>query len=234
MRAINLLPDGYRSGPRAGSSAKGGAYVVVGVLGVVLLMAVMYTLTANKASSATSKAAETKQEADRADAELATLGSFGDFASSKQTRVSAVQTLASSAVRLGAPPARAVGRAAEGRLAPDDRRLRCRGGGCGAAAAAQPGTPAAAPQPTAELVGCTPASEGRCDLAGSPAAALPRGRGEASSSRVRGEPDVDPSPENCGRLVKFDVGVTFKGSAPVGSEVPKGEKRVPVSLGGGS
>jgi hypothetical protein len=39
--------------------------------------------------------------------------------------------------------------------------------------------------------------------------------------------------QNCGKLYKFDLTVSFS-PVPPASEAPKGETRVPASLGGGS
>jgi hypothetical protein len=43
----------------------------------------------------------------------------------------------------------------------------------------------------------------------------------------------ETSLQNCGDLFKFDLTVTFSQASPV-DEAPKGETRVPASLGGGS
>ena len=43
----------------------------------------------------------------------------------------------------------------------------------------------------------------------------------------------DTTLQNCGRLYKFDITVSFS-PVPPASEAPKGETRVPASLGGGS
>ena len=94
MRAVNLLPQAHRAGPRPGAPA-GGSYIVLGVLGALLVMALAFTLTANQANSKKSQAASVKQEADQAEARTTSLGAFGSFASITATRTASVKQLAS-------------------------------------------------------------------------------------------------------------------------------------------
>jgi len=93
MRAVNLLPQAHRSGPRPGAPT-GGAYIVLGVLGLLLVLVLAFTLTANQANARKTQAATVKAEADRADAQAKQLGAFGSFASVKATRTASVKQLA--------------------------------------------------------------------------------------------------------------------------------------------
>ena len=50
---------------------------------------------------------------------------------------------------------------------------------------------------------------------------------------VRDQSATDTTLDNCGRLYKFDLTVTFSPTPPA-HEAPNGEVSVPASLGGGS
>jgi Tfp pilus assembly protein PilN len=230
MRAVNLLPDHHRRGPRQGAPS-GGAYAVLGVLAALLVMAVLYTLSANQANSRKTEAAEIGQKADRVEAQAAAQARFGNFAQLKQSRFASVQQLASSRFDwerlmrelsaimpsgswLSETSASTTG-AVDGSTAPT---------GADAAAAGKP---------TANLKGCTPDQ-------GDVAKLMVRLRqvylvqDVQLNESTRGEGDAAATVTSCGPLVLFDLLVTFEAAAPTGKEAPQGRNSVPASLGGGS
>jgi len=65
------------------------------------------------------------------------------------------------------------------------------------------------------------------------------GADKAAAAAGRDAPSADPNAskptiDNCGRLFKFDITVTFEAAAPTGKEAPRGSNAVPARLGGGS
>lgn len=238
MKAVNLLPQAHRSGPRPGAHT-GGAYIVLGVLAVVLVMALAYTLTANQANSRKSQTAAVKQEADRAEARSTQLGAFGSFASIKATRTASVKQLASGRFdwerflrELGSVLPQ--GSWLQGVNASVTGDVASAGGSSPSTPAPGTAASATAPKlPAAQLTGCTPRQRDVADL-------MVRLRklylvsDVTLKSSERGEGTGVPTVEDCGRYLKFDLSVTFKSAAPTGREAPAGDKRVPVRLGGGS
>jgi Tfp pilus assembly protein PilN len=235
MRAVNLLPDQHRRGPRTGGMANG-AYIVVGVLAVLLVMALAYTLTANQANSRESQAAAAKQQADQAEARSKQLGAFGDFASIKSTRTAAVKQLETgrfdwerlmrelSAVLPEGSWFQSVNASVTGDPP---------SGSGGSAPAASTSSTAGPKLPAANLTGCTRHQHDVADL-------MVRLRKlylvqdvELNSSD-KGEGSGTPGVGDCGRYLKFQLSVTFSSAAPNGHEAPAGHDTVPARLGGGS
>jgi len=234
MRAVNLLPQDARRRPASANPR--GAYAVLGTLGVLLAMVAGYVLTSNTVNEHRSEAANARAEADRLEAEVAARGSFTDFAAIKQQRLSSVAGVAQGRFdweRLMRELAR---------IMPERSWLQetnastlgdPSGEAAAAAATADPAT-AAVPQPTANLVGCTPRQSDVARMMVRLRALHRVDDVKLNESAQEGDnADDDASVDNCGRFYKFDLSVTFTPLAP-GGEAPKGATGVPASLGGGS
>jgi Tfp pilus assembly protein PilN len=94
MRPVNLLPDEYRPRQATGET-KGGAYILLGVLGTLLVMALGFALVTNQVNSRKTEIAKAKTEADQAEAKTRSEGSFADFRQVKEQREQSVKLLAS-------------------------------------------------------------------------------------------------------------------------------------------
>jgi Tfp pilus assembly protein PilN len=231
MKAVNLIPGDQRRATPSGN-APGGAYAVLGVLAVLLVMAVAYVMTSNSVNDRQSKAAQARQEADAAESQSKQLGAFTDFASIKEQRLASVMAAAQTRFDWERFMREL------SRVMPEDSWVHTTNasvvgdstGGSPTGTATTSTTTLAGP--TANLVGCTPRQS------------------EVARMMVRLEQmyrvtDVSlnesaqesaggvTSLQNCGDLYKFDLTVTFSPVEPA-NEAPKGETRVPASLGGGS
>jgi len=232
MRAVNLLPVEQRRARPSGERS-GGAFVVVGVLAVLLVMAVAYVLTGNQANERRSKAQAANAEAAQLEAEAAQQDSFVDFAAIKQTRLVSVSGVAESRFdweRLMRELAHVM--PAGSWLQTADASVAGEAGTDQTASA--PATADAGPvQPTLNLTGCTPHQP---DVARMMVRLGELNRVEDvelnESALESGEQNAT-TVDNCGSLYHFDLSVTFTPQAPV-AEAPRGETRVPASLGGGS
>ena len=227
MRPVNLLPESQRRRRPADADGKS-SYIVLGVLGALVLMVGMYVVTANQATSRSNDAAEASAEADRLEAKVASLGAFGSFAQVKETRIASIRQLATQRFdweRLMLELARVL--PSDGWLQTAEASVAGETDG----ATTTTTTTAVAAGPTATLTGCVPRQPYVAEL-------LLRLRRmhrvedvtltESALEDEGGLPTVD----NCGSYYKFDIGVTFAGSAP--AEAPDGRRRVPAALGGGS
>jgi Tfp pilus assembly protein PilN len=230
MKAVNLIPTEQRRAQATGSRS-GSAYVLIGVLATLLAMAAAYAFTANNVTDRQSKAAAAKAEADRLEAEAAQRESFTNFAAIKQTRLASVNAIANSRFdweRLMRELSRVM---------PSGSWLQTTEasvtGDTGEAAAASADTAAAAPQPTATLVGCTPRQS---DVAGMLVRLNQMHRVsdvQLTESRTEAGQASEISFESCGSYYQFNVTVSFAPAPPV-NEAPRGEATVPATLGGGS
>jgi Tfp pilus assembly protein PilN len=237
MRAVNLLPQAHRSGPRPGAPA-GGAYIVLGVLATCLVIALAFTLTANQTNSRKSQTAVAKAEADRAKAQAQQLGAFGDFASIKTTRTASVKQLATGRFDWERFLRELASVLPEGSWLQDVNAsvtgdVTAPGSTTGSASTPTTTSTTAPQLPAAALTGCTPNQHDVADL-------MVRLRKlylvqdvELTSSE-RGEGTGVPTVDNCGSYLKFDLSVTFSSAAPTGHEAPAGDRSVPTRLGGGS
>jgi Tfp pilus assembly protein PilN len=204
---------------------------VLGVLAVLLVMAVAYVMTTNSVNDKESQAEAARQEAIAAEGKTKQLGSFTDFASIKDQRLAAVTAAAQTRFdweRFMRELSRVM---PEGSWI-SSTSASVTGEGVGTETAAASADPLAVPTPKANLVGCTPRQS------------------EVARMMVRleqmyrvtdvtlNESSQDPAAgdttlQNCGTLYKFDLTVSFSPVQP-SNEAPKGETRVPASLGGGS
>jgi Tfp pilus assembly protein PilN len=231
MRPVNLVPqDQRRRTPREGSGK--GAHAVLGILAVLLAMAVVYVLTSNSVTEKESQAEEARIEAEQLEAQAANKESFTDFAQIAQTRAASVAAVASTRFdweRLMRELSRVM---------PDGSWLTSASASVAGApdAAANPTTPgvtAAAGSPSANLVGCTPKHS---DVARMMVRLRQLHRVvdvELKQSSREDQVDATAAIDGCGRNTSFDLTLTFSPTSPV-AEAPRGETRVPASLGGGS
>lgn len=243
MKPINLLPAAER--PRAASgSQQGSAYVVLGVLGALLLAVLFYTLSVNSVSSKQEQLVAADRDAKAAEAKTAALGSFSDFAQIKTTRVASVRALAESRFdweRMTRELARVLPSGVwitelDASATPDA----VAGGSAPAATEAPTG-------PQLRLAGCAPtqpkvadtivrlrenlhraedvklvqSTRGDTGTGGGAAPAAPTGTTTAGCGQTGRKANYD-----------FEVTVAFTPAAP--STATKADKKVPVSLGGGS
>jgi Tfp pilus assembly protein PilN len=225
MRPVNLLPESQRRRRPAGGDGKG-SYVVLGVLAVLVLMTGLYVVTANQVTSRSSEAANASRDADRLEAQVASLGAFGSFAQIKETRVASVRQLATQRFdweRLMRELARVL---------PSDGWLQsAEASVSGETDSASTMTTAVAGGPTATLIGCLPRQPDVADLM-LRLRRMHRVEDVTLTESVLEDERGVPSVDSCGRYYKFDIGVTFAGTAP--PEAPDGQRRVPAALGGGS
>jgi Tfp pilus assembly protein PilN len=229
VKAVNLIPTEQRR-LRATGKQSGSAYVLIGVLATLLVMVATYVVIAGNATDRQNKAAAAKAEAKQLEAQAAQSKSFTNFTQIKQTRLVSVSTIAGTRFdweRMMRELARAMPagswlQASDATTAGGDAA----GGDTAAVAAAPAG-------PSATLTGCTPK---QADVA----RMLVRLRQmhrvtdvvlNESSTEVGQEGEV--TPDSCGSYYQFDVTVSFAATQPA-TEAPRGETRVPASLGGGS
>jgi Tfp pilus assembly protein PilN len=230
MKAVNLIPTEQRRATPSGN-ASGGAYAVLGVLAVLLVMVVGYVLTTNSVNDKKSKAEAASQEADAAESRTKQLGSFTDFASIKDQRLAAVTAAAQTRFdweRFMRELSRVM---PEGSWI-SNTTASSTGEGVGNASASTSSDPAAVTTPKANLVGCTPRQSEVARMMVR-LEQMYRVTEVTLNESNREAAGGDTTLQNCGRLYKFDLTVSFS-PAPPANEAPKGETRVPASLGGGS
>jgi Tfp pilus assembly protein PilN len=228
MKAVNLIPSDQRRA-KASGNVSGGAYGVLGVLAVLLVMAVAYVMTSNSVNDNKSKAAEAKHEADAARSRASQLGAFTDFASVKQQRLTSVMAAAQTRFDwerfmrelARVMPADSWVHTTNASVAGD-----LAGGNVAALGVAT------ASVPKANLVGCTPRQSQVATMMVR-LEQMYRVTDVALNESAQEAAGGDTSVESCGHLYKFDLTVSFSPVEPA-NEAPKGETRVPASLGGGS
>jgi Tfp pilus assembly protein PilN len=233
MKPVNLVPqDQRRRRPSEGSGK--GAHAVLGILSVLLAMAVFYVLTANSITEKESQAEQARIEADQLEAQAATKNSFTDFAEIAQTRAASVASVASTRFdweRLMRELSRVM---PEGSWL-TSASASVTGATDAAATATTPADPATADAgaPSATLVGCTPKHS---DVARMMVRLRQLHRVVdvelTQSSRADAE-GATAAIDSCGRNTSFDLTLTFSPTSLV-ADAPRGETRVPASLGGGS
>ena len=228
MKAVNLIPSDQRRAKASGEMS-GGAYGVLGVLAVLLVMAVAYVMSTNSVNENKSKAAAARQEAVVAESKTKQLGSFTDFASIKDQRLAAVTAAAQTRFDWERFMREL------SRVMPDgswisNTSASVTGEGVGTATAAA--DPAAVATPKANLVGCTPRQSEVARMMVR-LEQMYRVTEVTLNESTRESTATETTLQSCGRLYKFDLTVSFS-PVPPASEAPKGETRVPASLGGGS
>jgi Tfp pilus assembly protein PilN len=233
MRPVNLLPrDERRRAPSDGGGK--GAYAVLGVLAILLAMVAGYVLTSNQVTETENKAAAAAAEANQLEAEATQRVGYTDFAAIALTRTQSVASIAGSRFDWERfmrelsliMPAGSWLQTTDASVFGDPE------GDTGEPTGTTTTSSASPPGPSANLVGCTPDQ--------SDVARMMVRLGEAhrvtdvllneSAQEQNAQP---PTVDSCGTFYKFDLTVTFAPVVSVG-EAPRGEGRVPASLGGGS
>jgi Tfp pilus assembly protein PilN len=235
MKPVNLVPQDQRRRKPSEGSGKG-AHAVLGILAVLLAMAVVYVLTANSITEKESQAEQARIEADQLEAQAANKVSFTDFADIAQTRAASVAAVASTRFdweRLMRELSRVM---PEGSwLTSASASVTGATDAASATAPAAPADPATAGTggPSANLAGCTPKHS---DVARMMVRLRQLHRVvdvELTQSSREGAQDAAAAIDSCGRNTSFDLTLTFSPTSPV-ADTPRGETRVPASLGGGS
>jgi len=231
MRPVNLVPqDQRRRTPSEGGGKS--AQAMLAVLGVLVAMVGVYVLSSNQVTERENESAAMSAEADRLEAQSAKREGYTDFAQIAQTRLQSVAGVAGTRfdwerlmreVSLIMPEGSWL-QSADASTAGD------------ADAAAQPATttttsvtPAG---PSANFVGCTPKQP---DVARMMVRMrqMHRVADVTLNESVQELAAAPATVENCGRLYKFDLTVSFSPTEPASAR-PRGATRVPASLGGGS
>jgi Tfp pilus assembly protein PilN len=231
MKAVNLIPTEQRR-VRATGDRSGSAYVLIGVLATLLVMVAAYVFTASNVTDRQNKAAAAKAEAKRLEAQAAQSDSFTNFAQIKQTRLVSVSSIADNRFdweRMMRELSRAM--PAGSWLQASDASVAGQGAGGDTSTAST--TTAAPAGPSANLTGCTP---NQADVARMMVRLRQMHRVtdvvlNQSSTEVGESGEV--TSDSCGSYYQFDVTVSFAVLQPE-TEAPRGETRVPASLGGGS
>jgi Tfp pilus assembly protein PilN len=233
VRAVNLIPaDQRRRSPQDGSG-KGG-YVALGVLALLLAMVVGYVLTSNTVTERENKTEAARVEADRLEAQAAQKGNFSDFATIAKTRMQSVAGVAAtrfdwerfmrelSRVMPAGSWLQTADASTTGDTAP-----------AGTDGAQAPTGAAGTGGPSANLIGCTPDQSDAARLMVRLRQLHRVEEVELGSSTKEDDSTGQAGVDSCGGAYKFDVTLKFS-PAPPASEAPRGETRVPASLGGGS
>ena len=238
MRPVNLIPQDQRRRTPSDGSGKG-AHAVLGVLALLLAMVVAYVLTANTVTERQNETETARVEADRLEAQAAQKDDFSEFAAIAQTRMQSVVGVAAS-------------RFDWERFMRELARVMPEGSWLQTADASMTGDSAAAPIDAAQAPASAPTTAGALTTA-SPSAHLAGctpDQSDAARLMVRlrqlhrvedvvlGSPTQEDSTsaagiESCGGNYKFDLTLKFSPAALAG-DAPRGESRVPASLGGGS
>jgi Tfp pilus assembly protein PilN len=234
VRPVNLVPHEQRRRTPSDSSGKG-AHAALGVLALLLAMVVAYVFTANTVTDRQNETEAARVEADRLEAQAAQKGNFTDFAAIAQTRMQSVAGVAASRFDWERFMRELALVMPEGSwLQTADASTT---GATATTAAAGAPAPAAAPTtpaggPSAHLVGCTPDQSDTARMMVR-LRQLHRVEDVELGSSAKEDSTGQTGIESCGANYKFDLTVKFSPAAPV-SEAPRGEARVPASLGGGS
>lgn len=232
MRPVNLLPEADRPRRRPAAAGSGRrSYAVLGTLAALLLMVTLYVLTANQVTSREDEATRIATEASAAEAKAQALSPFGDFAEVARTRTASVKQLAESRfdwerllreLSLVLPEDTWLTEA-DASTTPDQ------GDGASGATEAPAG---ASTGPAATLKGCARRQPAVAKLM-LRLRRMHRVDDVVLQESASGDSaESGTSSEGCGRGYAFDVTVVFDPAAPA-SAAPPGNKRVPVSLGGG-
>jgi Tfp pilus assembly protein PilN len=230
VKAVNLIPQDQRRRTAAEGDGKS-APIVLGVLGVLLLMVVGYVLASNTVTQRKGDAQTAKVEADQLEARAAAQTGYTDFAQIALTRTQSVAGVAATRFDwerfmrelsyvmpegswLQSADASVLGDPTSTGTTPADP------------------TAAAAVAPAANLIGCTP---GQDDVARMMVRLrqLYRVDDVQLNESTVGAGDEEAGVDTCGALYTFNLTVKFSATEP-STQVPRGTKSVPASLGGGS
>jgi Tfp pilus assembly protein PilN len=229
MKAVNLIPTEQRR-VRATGNRSGSAYVLIGVLATLLVMVAAYVFTAGNVTDRNNEAAAAKAQADALEAQAAQSKSFTNFAQIKATRLASVSTIADSRFdweRMLRELSRAM--PAGSWLQASDASV----AGTPDGSASETSATAAPTGPSATLTGCTP---NQADVARMMVRLRQMHRVTdvvLNQSSTDVAQDTEVTADTCGSYYQFDITVSFELTQPA-TEAPRGETRVPASLGGGS
>jgi Tfp pilus assembly protein PilN len=230
VKAVNLIPTEQRR-VRATGKQSGSAYVLIGVLATLLVMVAAYIFTAGNVTDRQNEAAAAKVEADQLEAQAAQSKSFTNFAQIKETRLASVSTIADTRFdweRMLRELSRAM--PAGSWLQASDASVAGQGTGSDTSTTSTTTAPAG---PTTTLTGCTP---NQADVARMMVRLRQMHRVTdvvLNQSSTEVGQDTEVTADSCGSYYQFDVTVSFALTQPA-TEAPRGETRVPASLGGGS
>jgi Tfp pilus assembly protein PilN len=231
VRPVNLIPQEQRRRTPSEGSGKG-AYGLLGLLGVLLVMAVAYVLTANNVTERESQAEEARVEADRLEAEAARKGSFTDFAQIAQARLHSVAGVAGTRFDWERFM-RELSRVMPAGSWLQSANASVLGDSADPANAGTIATAGTVASPVANLTGCTPDQTDAARMMVRLRQLHRVSDVELRASTKESSAGAAVSVDSCGNNYKFDLKVTF--APPAGpDEAPRGESRVPASLGGGS
>jgi Tfp pilus assembly protein PilN len=230
VRAVNLIPQDQRRRSAAEGDGKS-APIVLGVLGVLLVMVVVYVLSSNTITQRKSDAQAASAQADRLEARAGSQTGYTDFAQIAVTRTQSVASVAATRFDWERFMRELSHVMPEGSWlqSADASVLGDPASGSTTSPAADP---TAAKTPAANLIGCTP---GQDDVARMMVRLRQLYRvddvqlNESTAGAVHEAAGVD----TCGSLYTFNLTVKFSATEP-STQVPRGTKSVPASLGGGS
>jgi Tfp pilus assembly protein PilN len=237
MRPVNLIPQEQRRRTPSDGSGKG-AHAALGVLALLLAMVVAYVLTANTVTERQNETESARVQADRLEAQAAQKGSFSDFAAIAQTRMQSVAGVAATRfdwerfmreLALVMPEGSWL-QTADASTTGDTATTST--AGAAAPTGAAPTGAASTTGPGGHLVGCTPDQSDTARMMAR-LRQLHRVEDVQLVSSTKEESSDQAGIESCGANYKFDLSVKFSPAPPV-NEAPRGEARVPASLGGGS
>jgi Tfp pilus assembly protein PilN len=234
VRPVNLIPQEQRRRTPSDGSGKG-AHAALGLLALLLAMVVAYVLTSNTVTERQNETEAARVEADRLEAQAAQKGDFSDFATIAQTRMQSVAGVAASRfdwerfmreLALVMPESSWL-QTADASTTGDTTASSTAG-----AQAPVGASTSASGSPSAHLVGCTPDHSDTARMMVR-LRQLHRVEDVELGSSTKEENTGQAGIESCGAKYKFDLTVKFSPAPPV-TEAPRGEARVPASLGGGS
>jgi Tfp pilus assembly protein PilN len=228
MKPVNLVPQDQRR--RTASQGDGkSAPIALGVLAALLALVVVYVLTNNSVTERKSETAAASAEADRLEARAGQQASYTDFAQIAVTRTQSVAGVAAERFdweRFMRELSRVM---PEGSwISNTSASVTGEDVGTGSATA----DPLAVPTPKANLVGCTPRQSEVARMMVR-LEQMYRVTEVTLNESIQDPAAGDTTLQDCGKLYKFDLTVSFSPVQP-SNEAPKGETRVPASLGGGS
>jgi hypothetical protein len=251
VRPVNLVPHEQRRRTPSDGSGKG-AHAALCVLALLLVMVVAYVLTSNTVTERQNKTEAARVEADRLEAQAAQKDDFSGFAAIAQTRLQSVAGVAVSRFDwerfmrelARVMPAGSWLQSADASMTGDPAASGTAGAPAPAgatapapatapAAAAAPAGTAATASPSANLVGCTPEQSDTARLMVRLGQLHRVDDVELGSSTKEDSAGQEAGIESCGAGYKFDLTLKFSPAVPV-DEAPRGDTRVPASLGGGS
>lgn len=230
MKPVNLIPQDQRRRSAGDGDGKGGL-IALGALAALLALVVVYILSANTVTERKSEASAASAEADQLEAQASQQTSYTDFAQIALTRTQSVADVA--ATRFDWERfMRELSRVMPENSWISNTSASVTGEGVGTTSTTSTTDPAALATPKANLVGCTPHQSEVARMMVR-LEQMYRVTDVTLNESTQESAEAVTTLQSCGRLYKFDLTVSFS-PVPPSNEAPKGEARVPASLGGGS